>query len=101
MPTQMVRKQIYISKRQESFLKKLADSRGVSEAEIVRQALDRELSGQSIQSPRPDHSAWEKLVAFLDARNSDRRPSMPYRWDRSEIYEGREGRWLRDRDEEA
>ena len=101
MPTQMVRKQIYISKRQESFLKKLADSRGVSEAEIVRQAIDREISGQSVQSPKPDRSAWEKLVAFLDERNSATGPSLPYLWDRSEIYEDRQGRWLRDRDEEA
>lgn len=100
MPTQMVRKQIYISKRQDSFLKKLADSRGVSEAEVVRQAIDREISGQSIQSHRPDRSAWEKLVAFLDERNSIDKPSMPYLWDRSEVYKEREARWLRDKDEE-
>ena len=35
---QMVRKQIYIERRQEARLKRLAKESGVSEAEIVRRA---------------------------------------------------------------
>ena len=38
----MVRKQIYITRRQELLLKRLARLRGVSEAEIIRKALDKE-----------------------------------------------------------
>lgn len=49
MSTQMVRKQIYISKRPESFRKRMAESRRVSGAEIVRQAIEWEISGQSVQ----------------------------------------------------
>ena len=41
--TQMIRKQIYIQKSQEERLKKVAETRGVSEAEIIRRALDVEL----------------------------------------------------------
>ena len=99
MSTQMVRKQIYISKRQDIFLKRLAESRGVSEAEIVRQVLDREISGQSIQPVRSENAAWNILVAFLDERRSNSKSSKPYRWDRSDSYQQREGRWLRDKGE--
>ena len=42
---QMLRKQIYIEKRQQALLKRLAKKRGVSEAEIIRQAIDREAGG--------------------------------------------------------
>ena len=40
---QMIRKQIYIQKGQEERLKKAAEARGVSEAEIIRRALENEL----------------------------------------------------------
>jgi hypothetical protein len=36
--SEMIRKQIYISKRQEQLLKRLSQARGVSEAEIIRNA---------------------------------------------------------------
>ncbi len=39
----MVRKQIYIQKSQQERLKKVAEARGVSEAEIIRRALEMEL----------------------------------------------------------
>jgi len=38
--SQMMRKQIYIQKRQQILLKRLARARGVSEAEIIRQAIE-------------------------------------------------------------
>ena len=37
MATNMVRKQIYIQKRQETLQKRLSQARGLSEAEIIRQ----------------------------------------------------------------
>ena len=37
--SEMVRKQFYIHKRQQILLKRLSQARGVSEAEIVRQAI--------------------------------------------------------------
>ena len=39
----MIRKQLYIDARQDALLKKLADERGVPEARIVRECLDRYL----------------------------------------------------------
>ena len=43
--TQMVRKQIYIPKRQQLLLKRKAKAVGISEAELIRQAIDRNLEG--------------------------------------------------------
>ena len=40
MSDMMVRKQIYLPRRQNQLLKRLAKQRGVSEAEVIRQALD-------------------------------------------------------------
>ena len=37
----MVRKQVYITKRQENFLKDESQSKGMTQAEIIRRALDR------------------------------------------------------------
>jgi hypothetical protein len=41
-----VRKQIYIQKRQDALLKRLDQARGLSEAEIIRQAIEREVAGE-------------------------------------------------------
>ncbi len=53
-----VRKQIYIDPDQESTLKQLAKDTGISEAEIIRQAIDR--YAQVLRVPRRDLSAWER-----------------------------------------
>jgi hypothetical protein len=96
----MVRKQIYIYKRQDALLKRLSKARGLSEAEIIRDALEhaieREVAGVPAQPASADPSAWQELVAFLEARQSAAAGGQPYRWDRDEIYDGRESRWLRD-----
>ena len=42
--TRMFRKAIYISRRQHVQLRRLAKARGVTEVEIIRQAIERELS---------------------------------------------------------
>jgi hypothetical protein len=99
MTTQMVRKQIYIKKRQEALLKSISQARGLSEAEIIRQAIDREISGRFTQPAVSDRSAWQEIEAFLEARRAAAGAGQPYRWDRQEIYSEREDRWLRDRDE--
>jgi hypothetical protein len=53
-----VRKQIYIEADQESTLKQIAGDMGISEAEIIRQAIDR--YADQWQAPRRDPSAWER-----------------------------------------
>lgn len=100
MPTQMVRKQIYIQKRQDALLKRLSRARGLSQAEIIRQAIEREVAGGPAQPGAVDHSAWHELVAFLETRQQAASGSQPYRWDREEIYTERESRWLRDQEQD-
>jgi hypothetical protein len=101
MSDTMVRKQIYIPRRQEQLLKRLAKERGVSEAEVIRQALDHEAQ----QQPTPVRASREALEQFLAYAESLReRPEMmqgePVRWTREELYAEREARWLRDDDKE-
>jgi hypothetical protein len=87
--SQMIRKQIYIQKRQNTQLKRMAKSRGVSEAEIIREAIDQKISGGVTQVPKSDPEALEKL--FLFARSRRRLAGgEPYKWNRADAYEERE-----------
>ena len=48
---QMIRKQVYIQRQQEAALKRLSKSRGLSEAELIRQAIDRQAAWQRPSFP--------------------------------------------------
>jgi hypothetical protein len=86
---QMVRKQFYISRRQEQQLKRLAQERGVSEAELVRQAIDRQL-GPVFGEVRPDADAWAEARDFmLSLGDRPLEGIEPLHWDRDDLYEGR------------
>jgi hypothetical protein len=90
--TQMVRKQIYIEKRQKAQLKRAAKARGLSEAELIRQAIDQKLSGSSGQAPR-DPEAWDRALALM--RSLQAQGPLPNRrrsWTRDQLYEERESR---------
>ncbi len=97
MSEYMVRKQFYIHKRQDALLKRLAKQRGVSEAEIIRQALERE--GEA-PTPvlRDSKKALDEIIAYV--RSLRDRPEFmagePYKFNREEIYEERESRWIKD-----
>lgn len=89
----MVRKQLYIGPDQERRLKQRARALGVSEAELVRRALERALSDDAATLPRPDReAAVSGLVATID--RLARRSAFPTNWkfSRQEIYFERERR---------
>jgi len=90
--SEMVRKQFYIHERHQILLKRLSQARGVSEAEIVRQAIEREATGVAPQSPLPDRAAWEEIVEFVEARKALGADGEPYQWNRQDAYKEREGR---------
>jgi len=90
--SEMVRKQFYIHKRQHILLRRLSQARGVSEAEIVRQAIEREVTGASLQSSLPDRAAWEEIMDFVAARKALGPDGEPYHWNRQDAYEERESR---------
>ncbi len=93
---QMVRKQIYILKQQEAQLKRLAKARGVSEAEIIREALDQELKGGASHSFQPDPKAWEEALKFMrELRARGPLPDRRRKWTRDELYEERLSRYDR------
>ncbi len=95
MTTHMVRKQIYIRKHQEALLKRLAQARGLSEAEIIRQAIEREVAGEPAQPAAGDLSAIDDFIRLALSTRSQAAKGEPYRWNREEIYTEREDRWLR------
>lgn len=93
--TQMIRKQIYIQKSQEARLKKVAEARGISEAEIIRRALDVELKRAGYRLAY-DNEAWQRLYnAILEM---DKLPPVPQKkrdWKREDLYEVRMKRYDR------
>lgn len=90
----MIRKQIYLGKRQEQLLKRLAKARGISEAEIIRQALDRELNQGTLHHQRRDPEAWaraRRVMLALQAQGP--LPNQPRKWKRDDLYEERLSRY--------
>ena len=97
--TRMVRKQIYIEPRQEALLKQVAKRQSVSEAELIRLAIDRQLSSGRLQLSPPDPVAWEQAYQFmmeLRARGPIEGQARP--WKREELYEERVSRYDSDSD---
>ena len=94
MSEHMVRKQIYLPRRHNLTLKRLARQRGMSEAEVIRQALEREaqLSISTIQGSR---QALNNIIGY--ARSLRKRPELlqgnPYVFNREQLYEERQNRW--------
>jgi hypothetical protein len=90
----MVRKQIYLPRRQNLLLKRLAKQRGISEAEVVRQALERETE-TSVPMICDSKKALDEILAFVETLRN--RPELmtgePLKFNREELYEERENRW--------
>jgi hypothetical protein len=96
--TGMVRKQIYIEPRQDALLKRLAELRSVSEAELIRSAIDRQLNGE-VQPPPPDPVAWEEAHQFMmELRARGPIEGRARAWVRENLYEERMSRYGRDSD---
>lgn len=83
--TSKVRKQIYIAPDQETILKQLVKETGISEAKIIRQAINQHV--QSMQSPQRDFGAWEREQRFIQ-QLTDQGPVLGGRtWRREDLYE--------------
>ncbi len=94
MATHTVRKQIYISQRQEQLLKRLSQSLGISEAEFIRQAIDRQAANAAPALPGSHEESWQELVTFMHSlRERADQFSEPYHWNREELYEERLSRF--------
>jgi hypothetical protein len=85
--SQMVRKQIYIDHQQEELLKKTAAETGMTEAEIIRQALD--LWDEHVARRRHAQEAWEKERAFIESLIAQGPVAGGRAWTREDLYEER------------
>lgn len=84
----MVRKQIYIKDAQNRRLKSKAKASRVSEAELIRHAIDIALSAEP--AVQPDPHAWEREREFIQGRMGKRVLEAEEKpWTREELYEER------------
>lgn len=86
----MVRKQVYIYPYQETRLKAMAVAQLVSEADLIRQAVDAFL-GQpqtAVSKPLPpDEAAWQEILTSFAAVRERSLPGAPHRWTRDDYYD--------------
>jgi hypothetical protein len=94
MTTDMIRKQIYINQEQQNKLRKLAMQRGTSEAEVIRQAIDRESSVHESFVFEDKETSFDQMLD--EAFSNPHRPGGPYQFNRDEIYKERQARWIRE-----
>ena len=105
----MIRKQVYIEPEQEQLLKRRSKELGISEAALIRQAIDR-LDVDGGESPskrqaweeakrviqeRMQLPAWEEELAFIEQRMQLRVPQTGRSWTREELYDERLARYSR------
>ncbi len=88
----MIRKQVCLESYQDQLLKKRSKSTGVSEAELVRQALEAHL--RDGVATGLDLSAWEEERKFIEqliiqrktsGRKTDKKCGR--NWQRDDLYE--------------
>ena len=80
-----IRKQIYIQPRQEHLLKEIAQQTGISEAEIIRQAIDLHLG--EITVLQTDISLWEAEREFIAQIKTRPVQAGGRDWKREELYD--------------
>jgi hypothetical protein len=72
-------------------LKRAANARGLTVAELIRQAIDRHLAGDEQRLPR-DPEAWQRALALMRSLQAEGpMPDRSRNWTRDELYEEREG----------
>src|SRR5437879_11760475 len=81
----MTRKQVYIDPRQNRLLKDRARRYRVTEADLIRQAIDRGLERTATRAP--DIEAWKRIERFIGRRRSQRVHSAKRTWTRAELYD--------------
>ena len=81
----MIRKQIYIRRRQAATLKRQARELGTTEAELIRRAIDRQIAVRL----RPDLTLWHKEREYIQALIAKGPVPGGRTWKREELYERR------------
>ena len=90
MSETMTRKQLYLPRRLNQFLKRASKQRGISESEVIRQALERDESTVSYPI-RDSEAAWNEILRYVNERKAEYGgQGKPVQWNRQELYEERE-----------
>ena len=79
----MVRKQVYLRRRQSALLKRQARELGTTEAELIRRAIDRQVSVRL----RPDSRLWKKERAFIQGLINQGPIPGKRTWKREDLYD--------------
>jgi len=87
MSEMMVRKQLYLPRRLNQFLKRAARQQGISESEVMRQALERD-EKTLIYPVRKSADGWDEILHFVKERQATYAgQGKPVKWNRQELYE--------------
>lgn len=90
----MVRKQVYIEKRQDDALKQRAAKLGVSEAALIRQGIDQVCNEPEDEARRRRVDAWKRIEDYIHTHRMFEVPQVSDRgWTRDELYEDRINRY--------
>jgi len=90
----MIRKQVYIEERQDRLLKRYARQRGATEAELIREGIDRLEAGMRVLITSRSRALAE-LRMHWRKRASVTAPQTGRGWTREELYEERFARYAR------
>lgn len=106
----MTRKQLYIEERQDQALKQRAKTLGVSEADLVRRAIDHFFLSGSMHAREGFCEPLESVTARKQALSeflvrargvTQGKHALTYKaLHRDELYDERENRWVKDDNED-
>jgi hypothetical protein len=92
---QMIRKQIYLTRKQQTLLARLTAVRGISESEVIRQAIEHEAANGFTEDAGPDAGILDLLIQLALSRRSTGVTGEPLRWSREDVYAERVNRYGR------
>lgn len=77
MANGMVRKHVYITPEQEEQLRRLAEDRGCTEAQVLREGLQRTI--EDARETTPEAKVWAKHLEFLRTLTAEETAGTPQR----------------------
>ena len=84
--SKLIRKQLYITREQDNRLKIRAKKMGVTQAELVREAIDNQ--SYTVEYPNRDLSKWQEEVEFIKSRMLHKEYLRGERtWKREDLYD--------------
>lgn len=80
-----IRKQIYLGRQQNEIVKQASQRLGVSEAEVIRQAIVAQ--SRRFRGAQHDLTAWERERSFIQSLIEQGEAAGQRSWRREDLYE--------------